>query len=161
MTEKTISILKSLKLGEIYPAHKPLGKQEIEEQGILSKLYRLDVLSKTPRGSYKIGNSKLLSKFIELQDLDKLSEYIENISEYEKGNVTNIIQGNNYGNQSSSFSNSPQTTNINANNKPTEKKNLIIRFWKLISENKLVAGILILVILYILKLKFGIDFRNP
>jgi hypothetical protein len=78
MTKETIEILKSLKTGEIYGSHKPIGKQEIEEQGILSKLYIFNVLSKTPKGAYKIGNSKLLAKFIELQDLEKLSEYIEN-----------------------------------------------------------------------------------
>lgn len=96
MTEKTINILKSLKIGEIYPAYKPIGKQEIEEQEILSKLYRIEVLSKTPKGSYKVGNSKLLSKFIELKDFKKLVEYIENESTNQNitHNYNNVSQVN-------------------------------------------------------------------
>lgn len=84
MTEKTIEILKSLKIGEKYPAHKPIGKQEIEEQGVLSKLYNLEILKRV-KYSYSVRNVKYLSKFIELQDFEKLVEYIENPNESENG----------------------------------------------------------------------------
>ena len=248
MKEEIIDLLKEVRLGEIYSCSKGTDDNEKETQGVLAKLYRLKALGKTPKGSYKTGNSKLLSKFIELQDFEKLVEYIENGDESKTGmentleykilkylkdnengkpisldnfhknesllkskiselvklkhitkvaelslgtelsvkglrckitpngikylneiesknkttiNIENFIGRDNYGNQSSNFSNSPQTINNNANSKPAEKKNLIIRFWKLISENKLIAGILILVILYVLKVKFGIDLRNP
>jgi hypothetical protein len=84
MTEKTIEILKSLKLGEKYSAYKPLGKQEIEEQGVLSKLKNLGIL-KLLKYSYTVENVKYLSKFIELQDFEKLVKYIENPNESENG----------------------------------------------------------------------------
>ncbi|UAM98382.1 hypothetical protein K8354_00715 [Polaribacter litorisediminis] len=247
MTEKTINILKSLKIGETYPAHKPFGKQEIEEQSVLSKLYNLEILKRV-KYSYSVGNIKYLSKFIELQDFEKLTEYIGNANESKNGmkstleykilkflkdnengkpisldnyhknesllkskiaelvklkyitkvaelslgtdfsakglrckittngikylneiesenkttvNIENFIGRDNYGNQSSNFSNSTITTNNNANSQPTEKKNLISRFWKLISENKLISGILLLVIIYVLKVYFNIDLKNP
>jgi hypothetical protein len=111
--------------------------------------------SLTPEGkkAKKLGGYLEYEKYINKKELESERLLVNN---------GNIIQGDNYGNQSSSnFSNNPQTNNIIANKKPTEKKNLIIKFWKLISENKLIAGILILVILYILKVKFGIDLRNP
>ncbi len=232
MTEKTIEILKSLKFGEKYPAHKPIGKQEIEEQGVLSKLYNLEILKRV-KYSYSVRNVKYLSKFIELQDFEKLVEYIENPNESENGikssleykilkhlkvndngeyidvselsddkkllrtklngiskeklisysggidmrfgdgdnikvdhikakiefkgieylnkletenkNITNNFNNSTISqlNQESNFSNSP--TNIN----PTatqEKKSLIVKFWKLITENKLISGIILVII---------------
>lgn len=84
MTEKTIEILKSIKLGEKYPAHKPIGEQEIEEQKVLSKLYNLEILKRV-KYSYSVRNVKYLSKFIELQDFEKLVEYVENPNEFENG----------------------------------------------------------------------------
>ena len=73
MTKETIEILRSLKTGEIYGSHKPIGKQEIEEQKILSTLHRMNVL-KLVKNTYSVGNTRYLSKFIELQDFEKLDE---------------------------------------------------------------------------------------
>lgn len=63
-------------------------------------------------------------------------------------------------NQSSNFSNSPQTNNITANNKAALKTKSIIKFWKLISENKLISSVMVLIILYLIKVIFGIDLKN-
>lgn len=63
-------------------------------------------------------------------------------------------------NQSSSFSNSPQTNNITANNVNPSNKNLIMKFWKLITENKLVSGIILIIIIYLIKKYFGIDLKG-
>mgnify|MGYP003671928752 CR=1 FL=1 len=62
MTKETIEILRSLKTGEIYGSHKPIGKQEIEEQKILSTLHRMNVL-KLVKNTYSVGNTRYLSKF--------------------------------------------------------------------------------------------------
>jgi hypothetical protein len=90
-------------------------------------------------------------------------KYLGEIEKKEKTivNIESFIGGDNYGNQSSNFSNSPQTININANIKPTEKNSLITKFWKLISESKLISGILTVIILYLIAVIFGIDFGNP
>ena len=85
MKKDTINLLKEIRLGEIYPCCQELDEIGKEKQETLSKLFRMDVLKKTPKGSYKVGNSKYLSKFIELQDFEKLVEYIENPNDFENG----------------------------------------------------------------------------
>tara|TARA_B110000259_G_C13859368_1_gene340192 strand:+ start:77 stop:607 length:531 start_codon:yes stop_codon:yes gene_type:complete len=114
------------------------------------------------------GWYSLSEKGLKLKELGGQLEYKKYIEEKELKNsglninVSNLIQGDNYGTQSSSnFSNNPHTNNINANIKPTEKKNLIRRFWKLISENKLISSVVIIIILYVVKVVFGIDLKNP
>ena len=122
-----------------------------------------DLIQKNGTGDF----FKLTENGKSLKKLGSYTEYLKYIEKKELGferlliNNGNIIQGNNYGNQSSNFSNNPQTHNIIANNKPTKKKNLIIKFWELISENKLISGILLFVILYVLKVYFNIDLKNP
>jgi hypothetical protein len=60
-------------------------------------------------------------------------------------------------NQSSNFSNSPQTNSIIANNKKPLNRSFMMNFWKLISENKLISSIVFIIILYFVKIIFGID----
>ena len=77
---------------------------------------------------------------IEFSGIKYLNE-IEN----ENKNITNNFNNSTISqlNQESNFSNSP--TNIN----PTatqEKKSLIVKFWKLITENKLISGIILVII---------------
>lgn len=62
-------------------------------------------------------------------------------------------------NHSSESSNNSQTINISNKENPKKKNNIIIKFWKLISENKLISGLLIIVILYIIKIVFGIELK--
>ncbi|WP_100616424.1 hypothetical protein [Confluentibacter citreus] len=90
--------------------------------------------------------------------------YLEYVKHESANNLTNIgvtienyIGGDNHGVQSSNFSNSPQTNNITANNNADLKTKPIIKFWKLISENKLISSIIFVVILYLINLFFGID----
>ena len=88
MKEETIKVLKKLRMGGDFPVHKPLGEVEKEIFETLVKLKNLGALkleSKTRYKTYLVNNSKLLSKFIELKDFDKLVKYIENPNESEKG----------------------------------------------------------------------------
>lgn len=73
----------------------------------------------------------------------------------------NYIAGDNYGNQSSnSFSNNPTTINTIANPSNELKKNsVILKFWKLTSENKLISGLLLVIILWVIKKYFNIDLK--
>ncbi len=77
-------------------------------------------------------------------------------------NIVNDFSGSTIGqlNQSSTFSNSPETTNIKANSSKPLSKNVIVKFWKLISENKLISGLLLIVIIYLIKVIFGIDLKS-
>jgi hypothetical protein len=84
MKKETIDSLKKLKLGEILPSYKPLSEEEKELQNTLSKLKNFGILILN-KNSYSVLNFKLLSKFIELQDFEKLAEYIENPNELENG----------------------------------------------------------------------------
>jgi hypothetical protein len=84
MKKETIDSLKKLKLGERLSSYKPLSEEEKELQNTLSKLKNFGILSLN-KNSYSVLNFKLLSKFIELQNFEKLAEYIENPNELENG----------------------------------------------------------------------------
>ena len=142
MTEKTINILKSLKFGEKYPAHKPIGKQEIEEQSVLSTLYNLGIL-KQVKYSYSVKDVKYLSKFIELQDFKKLNEYIKNepINNNVTHNYNNVSQVNHSSGNIELKSPIEQNINNQKPNNPIKTSNLQKLYW--------VIGILVaLTILY-------------
>jgi len=101
----------------------------------------------------------------DVKDKDGWIKYIENKdldNDKFNLNINNDFRDSTIGqvNQSSNFSNSPQTINTTAKSIKDHKKGFIIRFWKLISENKLVSGILLIVIVYLIKVIFGIDLKN-
>jgi hypothetical protein len=64
-------------------------------------------------------------------------------------------------NQSLVFSINQETNKYNANKYKPWYKKFPKKLWKLISENKLISGLLIILILYLIKLYFGIDLKNP
>lgn len=74
---------------------------------------------------------------------------------YTEGNLSGTI------NQSSNnFSNNPTIISTTANPKSESKTNSpILKFWKLISENKLVSGLLLAIILWAINEIFGINFN--
>lgn len=64
------------------------------------------------------------------------------------------VGGDNSGNmaQSSNFSNTPITNNIQpATNSPDAKKSILFRTWTFISDNKIISGIILLIIGYLIK----------
>ena len=74
----------------------------------------------------------------------------------------NYIGGNNHGTQSSNnFSNSPITNNTIANPNNDRKANsIMLKFWKLISENKLISSLLLVIILWAIKEIFDINLKG-
>jgi hypothetical protein len=110
---------------------------ELTDKGILAK---------------EKGGHLKYKKFINDKELEKLKPKI--IAE-------NYIGGDNYGTQSSNnFSNSPITNNTIANPNIDRKANsLILKFWKLISENKLISSLLLVIILWAVNKIFGINFK--
>lgn len=99
-----------------------------------------------------------------LKHLELEKERIMKEKEENRATVNNTIniRGNNKGNlvQSSSLSKSPLTTNITANTNPHIHKNLIMKSWKLISENPLVSGLILAIVLYAIKVIFKIDLTS-
>lgn len=98
----------------------------------------------------------------EVKDLG-IDEYISEFNKKNKISFTDCsinIKGDNkgYANQSSSFSNSPQTNSITENQNQASKKNFIMKVWKLVSENKLISSIISVIILYLIKIYFKIEF---
>ena len=73
----------------------------------------------------------------------------------------NYIGGNNHGIQSSNnFSNIPNISNTTANPSNEFKiKSIMLKFWTLTSENKLISGLLIIIIFWAIKKYFNIDFK--
>ncbi|MEZ7494518.1 hypothetical protein QO206_03410 [Leeuwenhoekiella aequorea] len=144
MKKGTIDNLKKLKLGERLSSYKPLSEEEKELQNTLSKLKNFGILSLN-KNSYSVLNFKLLSKFIELQDFEKLAEYIENPNELENG-IKSIVN-NGILIQDSRLEKSPIKQNINPapKNNP-EKKSLFNRIY----SNPWVIGISLIIIAAIL-----------
>ena len=109
-----------------------------------------------------ITNENIIAK-IEFKGIKYLKE-IEN-KELEKVKLTivaeNYIGGDNHGNQSSNnFSNNPITNNTIANpNNDLKANSIMLKFWKLISENKLISSLLLVIILWAIKEIFNIDLK--
>jgi hypothetical protein len=74
----------------------------------------------------------------------KGTEYLNKLGSENK-NITNTFNNStiNQLNQESNFSNSP--TNINET-ATQEKNSFIVKFWKLITENKLISGLILVII---------------
>ncbi|EWH08840.1 MULTISPECIES: hypothetical protein [Cellulophaga] len=156
LKEHTIDILKRLKNGESIVSTKSETK---EVSDLLSQLYNLGIGNKTKNGlSIPFQNHKYLTKLIELKSWPKFLEWLE--KQNTESIITNDFSGSTIGqvNQSSSFSNSPQNINTNAKETTTQKRNFGEKFWELISENKLISGIILIIIGYLIKLIFGIEF---
>lgn len=152
----TIENLERLKNGQTITLTKDSHKESAE---LIRNLNNLGILHKPTRFGYAcdLKSRKYLTKLIELKTWGKFLDWLE--SDNNESNITNDFSGSTIGqiNQSSNFSNSPQTSNINANTTPTHQKNFIKKFWELISENKLISSMILAIILYVVKIIFGIE----
>jgi hypothetical protein len=75
MKKKTLDTLKDLRSGYRYPALIGASDEEKELMDVLRRLKNLKVLNFNGK-LYSVENSKLLNKFIELQDFEKFNKYI-------------------------------------------------------------------------------------
>ncbi|MRX64549.1 hypothetical protein [Maribacter luteus] len=157
MDANTIKTLENLKNGKSVTLTKE-SPNEISE--FIINLKNLGILHKPTRFGYAcdLSNRKYLTKLIELKSWEMFLDWSEN--ENNKSDYINDFSGSTIGqvNQSSIFSNSPQNIDTNAKETTTQKKNFGKKFWELISENKLISGIILIVIGYLIKLLFGIEF---
>lgn len=130
MKKGTIEALKSLKLGEKLSSHKPISENEKDLSNTLYKLKNLEILSLN-KNSYSVMNFKLLSKFIELQDFEKLVEYIE--KEHSPPNITynynNVAQLNQSSGKIDLKSPIEQNINNQSPNNPIKISKLQILYW--------------------------------
>ena len=110
-----------------------------------------DLTEKGIEAKEKGGHFKYLD-FIQNKKLEKIKPTIV---------AENYIGGNNNGTQSSKkFSNSPIINNTTANPSNDRNKNsIILKFWKLISENKLISSLLLVTILWAIKEIFNINLK--
>jgi hypothetical protein len=136
--DKVVSL--GSKLGFLKNISKENDWFELTEKGILAKS--------------KNGYFKYID-FIEKRELEKVKPTIV---------AEKYIGGDNYENISSKNlninSNNPTTNNAIPNAKNESQTNsIILKFWKLISENKLVSGFKLVLILWIIKKYFNIDFK--
>ena len=135
ITEGIVSL--GVKLGYFEYLSKEKDWYDLTEKGILAKS--------------KGGHFKYID-FIEKSELEKIKPTIV---------AENYIGGNNHGTQSSNnFSNSPITNNTIANPNNDRKANsIMLKFWKLISENKLISSLLLVIILWAIKEIFDINLK--
>lgn len=139
------------------------------ESNISNLKQRLKELKNEKLISYRTGynmtlgdGSSINEKKLEAKIVFKGKEYLNMLEKDNKSVVIeNYIGGDNYGNQSrNNFSNNPIINNTTA--KPSsefKQKSIILKFWKLISENKLISGFLLVVIFWVIKKYFNIDFK--
>jgi hypothetical protein len=130
----------------------------LDKKGLIdlepSKMYRCELS--------EFGNKIVISggwiKHLEMEREDRIKRTNKTLTII----AENYIGGNNYGTQSSkSFSKSPIRNNTTANPKADVKANsIMLKFWKLISENKLVSSLLVVIILWVNKRYFNINFKN-
>ena len=71
-------------------------------------------------------------------------------------NNQNVLEASRVANQDSRFENSPNTISAAENPKKKENHSIFFKFWDLVSNNKIVSGITLAVILYLIKQWFGI-----
>lgn len=158
MTYETLKYLEDLKNGKSIPLTKD-SPNEISD--LIINLKNLGFLYKHNKYTYasEFNNRKYLTKLIELKSWTEFLDWLD--KQNTDSSIVNDFSGSTIGqvNQSSNFSNSPQTNNITANNKADLKTKPIIKFWKLISENKLISSIIFVIILYLIKVIFGIDLK--
>ena len=107
---------------------------------------------------------ELTEKGINAKELGGYFKYIEFIKnkelKSENKNITYNITESTIGqlNHESNFSNSPITNNTTQNPKSELKINSpILKFWKLISENKLISSFVLALILFAIKKTFNIE----
>jgi len=133
--EKVVSL--GSKLGYIKHISKEDDWFELTEKGISAKS--------------KGGYFKYID-FLEKSELEKIRPSIV---------AENYIGGDNHGTQSSNnFSNNPITNNTIANPNNERKANsTMLKFWKLISENKLISSLLLVLILWAIKEIFSINLK--
>ncbi|WP_026713829.1 hypothetical protein [Flavobacterium daejeonense] len=155
MTDKQIKYLEDFKKNKLATCGKSTDF-EIEE--LVADLKSLNIISEQKSSRTLKINDKI--SFDKLIDLKSLSEFEKWHFNKEKSIVYNINDSTiGQINQSSNFSNTPQTNNITANNKADLKTKTIVKFWKLISENKLISTIIFALIIYLIKLIWGIDLK--
>ena len=110
-------------------------------------------------GYFKLSQNGLLAK--EKGGYFKYVEFIKNRElESNTSNVTYNINESVIGqlNHESNFSNSPITNNTTQNPKSELKTNSpILKFWKLISENKLISSFILALVLFAIKKMFNIE----
>lgn len=105
----------------------------------------------TPFGEVVLENGGWL-KYLEHMENKELENNTKNVSY----NITESIIGQL--NHESNFSNSPITNNTTQNPKSELKINSpILKFWKLISENKLISSFILALILFAIKKRFNIE----
>ena len=154
LAEKVIDFFKKSDKSKLIPARDLLHllpDNNIAEKVIIPLEKDFGLIERLGEESFRLTkNGWDFSSFSNLKQ-EKKSEFINN--DFRDSTIGQV-------NQSSNFSNNPQTIKITAKSNKEQKKGFIIRFWKLISENKLISGILLIVIVYLIKVIFGIDLKN-
>lgn len=149
MTEETIRYLEDLKDGRKVTLTKQTPDEAAE---IITTLKNFGILYDSSKYDVaaEFKSRKYLTKLIELNSLTDFLNWLDTQNaDSTVGQVTQL----------SSLSNTPQASDIVTNSKSIASKRLLNKLWELISENKLVSSIILIIILYLIKTIFGIDLK--
>ncbi len=99
-----------------------------------------------------------------IDDIFKSEEILkfENPTENNLGVVNNLKITNstiNQLNNSSNISNSPASFSVNSEKPKETEKSLLNKIWHLISENKLLSSIILIILVFVIKKFFGIELK--
>lgn len=128
---------------------------------VTSLLKEYDLIKNVPNtsGYFKLSQNGLLAK--EKGGYFQYVEFIKNkeLNSNNKSTIYNINESViGQLNHESNFSKSPMRNNTTQNPKSELKTNLpILKFWKLISENKLISSLILVLILFAIKRIFNIE----
>lgn len=159
MKDETLSLLNDFLNGNNHT----LTKCDDEEiSGIVLQLEAYKILTRNSKGSFCLNgfeNIKNLEKLIELQNFTNFKIWLSetSVNSFPTFNITNSNLGqiNNHSNVKGS--------NISIDNEKVEstkkKESVFFKFWNLISENKLISGLILAIIFFIIKEYLGINIK--
>lgn len=152
MTTTQLEYLKKIKKSNI-PSDTKQTPKEIDELILFLKSY--NIIHKKS-SSFEISNGFLLDKLLELKSIPDFKLWY---SQKDKIIFNNDYRNSTIGqiNQSSTLHNNSLSNNLTKNSKVDSSKIFLIKFWELISQNKLISSITLLIILYLIKKYFNID----
>ncbi len=152
MTTTQLKYLKEFKKSNI-PSSTKQSSEDINELILFLKSY--NIIHKKS-SSFEISDGFLFDKLLELKSIPDFKLWY---SQKDKVIFNNDYRNSTIGqiNQSSTLPNNSLSNNLVKNSKVDSSKNFLIKFWELISQNKLISSIIFVIILYIIKKYFNID----
>ncbi|WBX71786.1 hypothetical protein [Tenacibaculum retecalamus] len=154
MTPKQLEYLRYVTKSNIL-VHAKQNNTDINELIVFLKSYKI-ISKKENSNSFEISDGVMFDKLLELKSIDEFKLWY---SQKDKNTFNNDFRNSTIGqvNQSSTVFGDTKLNNRTDSSKVALKNGFMLKFWKLISENKLISSIIMLIIIFLLKKYYNID----